>query len=335
MKRLVTVILLALFLCTSCSKNEKLVRGETLTEESDSNRLKSDWSNYGDCLCSEYGLVFNLHKLVDENGTLGFVDEEVFDEENLKLKANFSFDAAVENPDDVVVTVMVLVNKKICDFTLGDSQSQNGVLTKDFPVGIHMEDDLTVENCELHCGENYIEIVMVQYFPQFGRSNGGCVYSSSFQSTIETKAKVEYCTGNRYEDVLTYYNEDMYKQNFSQMGNFLFDCISFENLIARLKKGAEVKFCQKNFFESEIEKDGIERRKNRELLVLMMNCGQVETLFNGLPYAIISMKEEDYAVEIPVPVHETGKSYAETICIVSLEEDDIERGIYIKAFCVE
>lgn len=61
------------------------------------------------------------------------------------------------------------------------------------------------------------------------------------------------------------------------------------------------------------------RNKQEELKSDWSNCGEVQTLFNGLPYAIIPMLKEDYAVMIPVPENTTDKNpYLETVYAITL-----------------
>lgn len=302
----ILILLTALFLslASGCSEQEKLVddidSAATQTSaqgeyddfpEPQSMRLKPDWSNWTDgTLITSHGMRYNLCE--NELGTY-ISEDSVIDGGIINIYLVNRFEIyPYEELDDAMVTALVMVNDKFCDFELDGKQSTEGMLRFESEVNKDLNLPLTVTDCELVKGRNKITVILAVYYPQIGHC-GSANITRYMQSESEKHQSSELLQAERHEDVISYF-DDPYILNESS--NFVYKQNRYDEQkhCSYVNSGTEVRyrFINKNNAEDSAVKC--------RLLCLVLADGEPIDLLGEDKYILLPLSQSDIAFELPI-----------------------------------
>lgn len=279
-------------------------------------RLKSDWSNWADgTLSSAYGMQLNLMKGANDGSIL--TDDTVFDEDGISLHLIYSLDLdEFKTPDDAVLTVLVFVNDKVCDFSLGEQKSESGMLTTNSEVNKQLVTPLTISDCDLIKGDNKISVFMAVYFAQTGHSSSVEI-TRHFQSKRSKTQTADIAAPDRHEDEIKYFDSSD-KSVLGQSLNFIVDPIRIEqsNRCSYVKPGTDVVF---RFINSnQTQNSGAKRT----VVCFALENGKPVTLFNDKKYAIVPLNETNFAFDLTIMKLDKQAAYSHiTFVVFNIDEE--------------
>ncbi len=339
MKKFILLGVLSLgVLFAGCSEKKTLLleenNGVQETETTPYPTLAPDWSNWADSsVSSPFGAAFNLYD--KEDAIFGMETVMAGDMVEAKLVYRLDIDEYKEYGEAQTV-VIVTVNDMICEFQLGEKQSEGGALSVKREINQEKMESLLVTDCNLKEGENELAVHMAIYFPQIGHST---VLSISRTFQAET-SRVQTATGlcgteNELEFTVTT-SEGMDERAIK----------------AELNKGNKLYYQQLSFDSSKrctmVPRDGdfgFEfRNKNgaagdipaqRELLVLELKDGQLIPMQGDKNFYMCSLTEQELCMKIPMAMKGDPGEYAHMTVVYFDMKNDAGSSCMESLFCFQ
>ena len=358
MKKAVVVLLLGFcLLASSCSNTTQLLENESLPVESSSlsiaedspltynstpnvdskssgiyERVKDDWSNWADgSLNTTHGMSINLWESVGNDfGGKPFNDATIIDNDIISPFLSYRLEVEqFKTLDKASLSAIVLINDEVCNFTIDDKKSNNGILHFTSEVNIDCYTRLNVEDCNLIKGHNKITVILLVYFPQIGHSD--CIHIiRSFKSDVNKKQKSSIVSTNRNEDNIKYTNS-LDQNALSESSNYSFKQNKYDDikLCSHINKGTEIEY---RFINSNENKDnGIKRN----VLCASMMDGNLISLFNDQQIVILPLEEKDYAFDFPIGKIDANSKYTHVSFFLVDLDDETKRHIDEHLFYTE
>lgn len=224
-------------------------------------RLKDDWSNWTNgSLKKARGASINLFESIDDNFSgKPISDTTKFDNGIVSPVLVYNVDVAQSSEKASLYTI-VLINDEVCNFTMDDKKSDNGILHFMSEVNKDCYAKINIEDCNLIKGQNKITVVLLVYFPQIGQSS--CIHIiRSFKSDVskkQTSSIISANSANRYEDIVKYTNNSD-RSVLGESDNYSFKMNKFESekRCSHINKDTQIDF---RFINSNEKKDNGKKR---------------------------------------------------------------------------
>ena len=323
-------IAVVLMMMTSCSKTEKLIEDSSAsssisetsaTVSSDETTSNAETTSSEDIpkIWSEWRINFSCGSacnLLNKDRSLIESGKTVVKGGKLIFDMFYMADPGItENAEDAELTLITAVNGKICDTSLGDTKSNNGMLFKTVKSNEEIIEEFSVSDCELKSKDNSVNVMLLFYYPQTGHSSSVQVIRH-FDSDTETTQTVTYKGADRHENIISYTTgEDT--SVLSGSPNFTIDKYSFDEklLCTRAANGTPVGF---QFLNSDASKT---RTLSRTVLFICTDNGKYVPIVNDDPYFILPLTTDDLELDIPV-TKLSGKGEYHSLFITGFDLND-------------
>ncbi len=293
--------------------------------------LASDWSNWADgSMPGAYGGGINLWKSAGEdssNSTEAAIKNVIMDREvitkdgTLEVFLKYSLtEGAYDGEKTMKAVVLVTVNDKICDFSLGGQVSENGLLIAEKPMDTDLVEALTIEDCNLMKGDNELAVHVAVYFPS-GHSFASSI-SRIFVSEVEQTCDADYgydvrrLSGSVVETSEGKDDREI-RSLLGKNTDFLYNKLSFNssNRCMTVATDSEIQMSFPN-------QRGEQKPVSRQGIVLILKNGEPIGAWDGEIIGSLELSDTDLNVTLPITVGKEAKEYAHLSFVFFDGEED-------------